>query len=143
MRIDSVLVSNHCLKKNGYKMLRKLRKMKKRRCADHIYSTSGFEDTYFFVLYCKALVEIIEKEYPEKLRFKEKSEAFLSYLNTVAQKNQRINIHILKGFLTSYTKFFNRVINEKHAFCFDEQIAELWNNKCIMAYIATWGMIIS
>ncbi len=141
MKINSVLSNNHHLKKNGYKMLRKLRKMKKRKCANKIYSLTGFEDTYFFVLYCKALCEIIEKEYPEKLTFKDKCDSFLSYLESTAKKKQRINMHILKGFLTSYTKFFNKIILEKHHFYFDQEITDLWNNKCIMAYIATWKTI--
>lgn len=142
MKLKSILRNNKDLKKNGYKMLRKLRKMEKRKGADKAYSVS-FGDTYGFVLYCQALVEIIKKEYHETdlyiVKFEKKCSRFLEYLNSKAKTQSKIKKSYLASFLKSYTKFFNKVIDKKYKFSFDQIIREIWNNKCLMAYIATWG----
>ena len=79
MKLKSILRSNHDLKKNGYHVLRKLHKIETRKGASKAYA-SAFDDTFFFVLGVRALVEIINKEYPEELVFLSRCDRFLSYL---------------------------------------------------------------
>ena len=107
--------------------------------AKKAYSTQ-FDDTFFFVLSVRALVDIIVKEYPEELFFFERCKRFLSYIDEVAAKRQRINGTILASFLHAYTNFFNNIISTRHTFVFNDEIVELWNTKCLMAYVATWGI---
>lgn len=139
MKLKSVLRSNHDLKKNGYIILRKLHKTETLKGAKKAYSTQ-FDDTFFFVLSVRALVDIIVKEYPEELFFLERCKRFLSYIDEVAAKRQRINGTILAAFLHAYTNFFNNIISTRHTFVFNDEIVELWNTKCLMAYVATWGI---
>lgn len=47
MKFDSLLKSSHDLKKNGYKMVRKLHKLEGKNGADKAYS-AVYQDTYFF-----------------------------------------------------------------------------------------------
>ena len=138
MKMKSVLRSNHDLKKNGYQILRKLHKMETRKGAKKAYATT-INNAYFFVLSIRALAEIIEKEYPEESFFLERCNRFLSYLNEAAAKGQRLNSAILSSFLHSYTCFFNYIISINHAFLFNNEIIELWNTKCLMAYLAAWS----
>lgn len=138
MKLKSVLHASHDLKKNGYRILRKLHKIETNKGANKAYA-SAIDDTFSFVLSVRALVDIINKEYPEELAFLERCDRFLSYLDKVAAKRQRINGAILASFLHVYTGFFNRVVSTHHVFRFDSEIIELWNQKCLMAYIATWG----
>lgn len=142
MKFDSMLKSNHDLKKNGYKVLRKLHKLEKKNGAELAYS-KALEESYGFVLSCQALIEIIYEEYghcDESSKFLGKCESFLSYLETISKTKSRINSKVLSSFLHSYTVFFNYIIKEKYHFVFNQRIIELWNMKCLMAYIATWGI---
>ncbi len=139
MKLKSVLRSNHNLKKNGYIILRKLHKMETLKGANKAYSIQ-FDDTFFFVLSVRALVDVIAKEYPQEVAFLERCDRFLSYLNEVAANRQKINGTILASFLHAYTNFFNYIVSTRHPFCFSDEIVELWNTKCLMAYVATWGI---
>lgn len=139
MKLKSVLRSNHDLKKNGYQILRKLHKMETKKGANKAYLAT-IDDAFFFVLSVRALVDIVCKEYPEEVAFLDRCDRFLSYLNDVAEKRQRINSTTLASFLHSYTVFFNSIISSHHIFSFNDDIIELWNTKCLMAYIATWGI---
>ena len=138
MKLKSILRSNHDLKKNGYKIIRKLHKLEKKDGSNRAYS-SAFEDTYFFVLTCRELVEIIRKEYPDAEYFIVRCNTFLSYLDSIAAKKAKIEKSVLASFLRAYTRFFNNIIEEKHRFDFGTEILEKWNSKCLMAYIAAWG----
>lgn len=142
MKLKAVLRNNRDLKKNGYKMIRKLHKMEKRKGAKKVYSVY-FEDAYGFVLYCRALVGIIRTEYKGKdefiLDFEKKCTKFLEYLDFIAGKQRKMKKSKLAGFLKAYTRFFNKIINKNYNFTFDQIIREKWNTKCLMAYIATWG----
>ncbi len=142
MKLRQVLRNSKDLKKNGYKMLRKLHKMEKRKGAEKAYAVC-FENTYGFVLYCRALVNIINMEYKETdefiLNFEKKCDKFLDYLDTIADRKGKMKKSKLSGFLKAYTKFFNKVVNKDYDFSFDQTIREQWNIKCLMAYIATWG----
>lgn len=138
MKFDSVLKSNHDLKKNGYRFLRKLHKLEKHKGADRAYA-AAIDDTYFFIIGCRALADIIKAEYPDAHVFAEKCDAFLIYLEAKARSKSRIDKGILSGFLRAYTRFFNRVIDQRKTFSFDQRMIELWNIKCLMAYVATWG----
>lgn len=139
MKLKSVLQSNHDLKKNGYHILRKLHKIETRKGASKAYA-SAYGDTFFFVLSVRALVEIIGKEYPEEVFFFKRCNEFLSYLDKVAAKRQKIDGTILASFLHAYTSFFNYIISIHHVFRFDNVIVNLWNTKCLMAYLATWSI---
>ncbi len=138
MKPKSVLHSTHDLKKNGYHILRKLRKIETRKGAKKAYSFP-FNDTFFFVLSIQALFEIMNKEYPEELVFLERCDRFQSYLENVAKKRQKINRTVLASFLQAYTKFFSHIVSVPHLFKFSDDIIEIWNTKCLMAYVATWG----
>lgn len=138
MELKSVLKSSHDLKKNGYHILRKLHKMETCKGADKVYAVV-IDNTYCFVLYVRALMEIISIEYPDELFFHERCSIFLSYLNGIAEAKQRINRSILASFLHAYTVFFNQIISDHHVFIFNQKIRDLWNQYCLMAYIATWG----
>lgn len=139
MKLKSILRSSHDLKKNGYIILRKLHKMETIKGANKAYATQ-FEDTFFFVLSVRALVDVIAKEYPQEVVFLNRCDRFISYINVVASKRQRINGNILASFLHAYTDFFNYIISTRRSFCFSDEIVELWNTKCLMAYVATWGV---
>lgn len=138
MKFDSLLRSSHDLKKNGYKMVRKLHKLEDRKGACKAYS-AVYQDTYFFLLCYRSLVKIIEEEYPNELKFSNKCEAFISYLDSIAERKGLISKSYLAGFLRSYTQFFNEMIEKKVNFRINQELITLWNQKCLMAYIATWG----
>lgn len=139
MKFDSVLKSNHDLKKNGYQVIRKLHKLEYISGMNRAYKAQ-IADTYYFVLGCRALVAIIEAEYPNAAVFVAKCNAFLSYLDSAANNKAKLSKSVIAGFLRAYTGFFNEVIAKKMPFRFDEPIVKLWNVDCLMAYIATWGV---
>lgn len=142
MKLKSILNSSKDLKKNGYRMLRKLHKMEKKKGAYRAYSVC-FEDVYGFVLYCRILIDIIKIEYDETdeyiSKFEKRCNNFLEYLDSIAQTQSKIEKSRLASFLKSYTKFFNKMMNKKYKFIFDKSVREKWNTECLMAYIATWG----
>ena len=142
MKFKSVVKTNKDLKKNGYKMIRKLHKMEKKKGAEKAYRAS-FEDTYMFVLYCKGLTELIEMEYCETdefvFSFKKKCIKFMEYLTFISASKTKINKSYLASFLKNYTKFFNKIIDKKYPFLVNQKVLEKWNIGCVMAYIATWG----
>lgn len=138
MKFDSILKNSHDLKKNGYRIFRKLHKMEKCQGAERAYA-AAIDDTYFFLVGCRTLIDIIRIEYSDMDKFLEKCDAFLMYLEAAALKKGKVDKTKLAGFLRSYTKFFNEIIDKKAKFTFTPEIVELWNTKCLMAYIATWG----
>lgn len=138
MKMRSILKSNQDLKKNGYTILRKLHKIETREGADHAYEVA-INNSYFFVLSCRNLVDIIRIEYPFANSFVHSCESFLEYLTDISAKKNRINRRKLSRFLHSYTLFFNKIIAEKHAFIYNQTIIDVWNTGCLMAYIAAWG----
>lgn len=146
MKLNSIISSNHSLKKNGYKLLCKLHKMEKKKGAQKAYS-AALEDTYFFILYIESLMEIIDIEYdnPEKekciKKFKEKNKEFLNYICSISQKEQKINKRVLANYLKAYTRFFNKMIKTRYTYKLTDEILIIWNEKCLMAYIATWGKL--
>lgn len=143
MKIKSVVKTNKDLKKNGYKMIRKLHKMEKKKGAEKAYGVS-FENTYMFVLYCKGLTELIEMEYGETdefvFLFKKKCIKFMEYLTFISASKSKINKSYLASFLKSYTKFFNKIIAKKYQLHVNQKALEKWNIGCVMAYIAAWGV---
>lgn len=142
MKLKSVIRTSKDLKKNGYKMIKKLHKMEKKKGAEKAYK-AVYEDTYTFVLYCKELTEVIAMEYGDTDKvvcaFKGKCENFIKYLESIAKTKSRINKSYLAGFLRAYTKFFNRIIEKQYPFSYRQDIIEKWNIGCLMAYVATWG----
>lgn len=142
MKFKSVVKTNKDLKKNGYKMIRKLHKMEKKKGAEKAYGAS-FENTYMFVLYCKGLTELIELEYGETdefaFSFKKKCIKFMEYLTFISASKTKISKSYLASFLKSYTKFFNKIIDKEYPFLVNQKVLEKWNIGCVMAYIATWG----
>lgn len=142
MKLQSLIRGHKDLKKNGYKMLRKLHKMEKKKGAKRAYATS-YEDVYMFVLYCEALVDIIKTEYNDReeyvLYFEKKSKRFLVYLNSIAETKSKMNKSRLARFLKVYTRFFNKIINKNYTFYFDQGMIEKWNLNCLMGFVATWG----
>lgn len=144
MKFKSVIMSNHDLKKNGYKILRKLHKIEKAKNIDRAYAAIC-EEGYFFVLSCKNLVELVKKQYSgikncnEFDAFLQKSESFLRHLETISISKARINKHILASYLKAYTVFFNKIIEAGIKFDVTQELLADWNLKCIMAYIAVWG----
>ena len=142
MKFKSVVKTNKDLKKNGYKMIRKLHKMEKKKGAEKAYGAS-FENTYMFVLYCKGLTELIELEYGETdefvFSFKKKCIKFMEHLTFISASKTKINKSYLSSLLKSYTKFFNKIIDKKYPFLVNQKVLEKWNIGCVMAYIATWG----
>lgn len=138
MRMNSVLKSNHDLKKNGYRIIRKLHKLESREGAERAYK-ADINDSYYFVLSCRALVDIINLEYPTAQKFKITCDAFLEHLDSIATRKARIDRKKLSSFLHSYTCFFNEVIEKKHVFVVNQGITDAWNTRCLMAYIAAWG----
>ena len=143
MKIKSVVKTNKDLKKNGYKMIRKLHKMEKKKGAEKAYGVS-FENTYMFVLYCKGLTELIEMEYGETdefvFLFKKKCIKFMEYLTFISASKSKINKSYLASFLKSYTKFSNKIIAKKYPLHVNQKALEKWNIGCVMAYIAAWGV---
>jgi hypothetical protein len=145
MKFNSIIKGNHCLKKNGYKIIKKLHKLERKKGAKRAYM-AVVDDTYFFVLACRNLIELIEMEYKnyedDKLieEFKNKSDSFIKYLDYMAENRKLINKHVLASYLKAYTKFFNKIIKENYKFNFNQEMVEIWNQKCLMAYIATWGI---
>ena len=143
MRFRSVITSNRDLKKNGYKLMRKLHKIEKRKGADKAYKAI-YEDTYMFVLYSKALTDLIVTEYGINdeliIKFKNKCDWFVNYLTKTAETKSKINKSYLVSYLKAYTKFFNKIIERGYPFVSKQEIIEKWNIGCLMAYIATWGI---
>ncbi len=144
MKFKSVITSNHALKKDGYKILRKLHKIEKGKNIDYAYA-AVCEEGYFFVLSCKNLIELVKKQYDKfdeikgLNKFLKKSAMFLNHLETISHNKTKINKHILASYLKSYTEFFNEVIDAGIKFEVTQEMLADWNLKCIMAYIAVWG----
>lgn len=142
MKFKSIINTNKDLKKNGYKMIRKLHKMEKKKGMEKAYKVS-FENTYMFVLYCKGLMELIEMEYGETDEFvslfSKKCKNFMKYLESISVSKNKISKTYLTSFLKSYTKFFNKIVDKKYPFIFNQEVREKWDIDCLMAYIATWG----
>ena len=143
MKLKSVLKNSKDLKKNGYKIIRKLHKLETKKGVKKAYKASH-NDTYMFVLYCRGLTDLIEREYGEVdefvFLFREKSKKFMQYLLSVSKSKGKINKSYLAGFLKSYTKFFNKIIDKRYPFFVNQEIIEKWNIECLMAYLATWGV---
>lgn len=144
MKFKSVITSNHDLKNNGYKILRKLHKIEKTKSVNRAYN-AVCEEGYFFLLSCKNLIELIKMQYTgtEGINglevFLRKSESFLNHLETIAHSRKKINKHILAAYLKSYTKFFNEVIDNGVQFRVTQEMLVDWNMRCIMAYLSVWG----
>ena len=144
MKFDVVIENSHMLKKNGYKILKKMHKIEKKKGAQRAYNAS-FEDTYFFVLMCYNLVKLIEREYEDiknesfVIEFKIKSNNFLLYLMSISKDKRCINKKKLSHYLKAYTKFFKKILSSKCKFVINEDTISLWNEKVLMSYIATWG----
>lgn len=143
MKFDSILKSNHDLKKNGYKMLKKLHSLESSKGANKAYSAQ-LSETYMFIQMCVYLVDIIRNEYPQSdpvvSSFLRKCSSFLNYLDELSLRKGKMNKSKIGGFLRAYTKFFNYVCNNKFYFSFNQTIIDAWNQKCIMAYISTWPL---
>lgn len=139
MKMKSVIKTNKDLKKNGYRIIRKLqRKQKERKRHTRLYLK-----IYMFILYCKGLTDIIELKYKGTDEFVSsfnRCEKFVKYLEQISVSKNKINKTYLAGFLKSYTKFFNgKFIKKGYPFFINQEILEKWNINCLMAYIATWG----
>lgn len=139
MKFKSVLHNSRDLKKNGYKIIRKLHKMETRKGADNAYQ-AVIHDSYYFVAGCRALINIIKYQYPEAELFEKRCDGFIQYLEMKAETKSRLQKKKVSSFLKYYTKFFNKTINEGHKFVFDDYTLRMWNEKCLMAYIATWNV---
>lgn len=144
MKFKPFLQCHHDLKKNGYKIIKKLHKLESRKNLDSIYLMKCKEG-YFFVLSCKNLFNIICMQYNSNdsivsqfKKFDSKSNMFLHHLETIAQNQMRINKHILASYLSAYTKFFNFIIAQQIPFHMSQDDIVYWNSKCIMAYYAAW-----
>ena len=137
MKFDSELKSHHDLQKNGYKVIRQLHKMECRDGANRAYSTR-LGNTYYFIVGCEAFVDIIKNEYPDDTAFGAKCSSFLSYLNSAAKNKSTLSRSIIASFLKAYTSFFNKILVEKRPFVFNQNLRDIWNRNCLMAYIATW-----
>lgn len=144
MKFKSIIKSNHALKKNGYKILRKLHKLEKKKNLDYIYSATCKEG-YFFILACKNLIKLITNQYNGIIcssnleKFSQQSDLFLKHLENAARNRKRINKHLLSSYLKTFTIFFNIIIENKTEFRIRKELLEEWNQKCIMAYISAWG----
>ena len=144
MKFDSLINSHHDLKKNGYKILRKLHILEKRSNLSKVYA-ARCANGYFVVLSCKNLADILLDLYGHCedvfiKRFLKKTNAFTNYLDTIAMKQTKIDANILSSYLTSYTHFFNYIINDcSLKFIPDKSFLSKWNMGCIMAYTAVWG----
>lgn len=143
MKFDSVLKSNHDLKKNGYKMIKKLHSLERCKGTNKAYNAQ-IGGSYMFVQMCVHFVDIINYEYPQSdpvvCSFSRKCSAFLKYIDDISMHRGKINKSILGDFLRCYTKFFNYICDNKYKFLFDQTVIDLWNQKCIMAYISTWPL---
>ena len=144
MKFDSLLKSNHDLKKNGYKILRKLHKLEKRSNLSKAYSAYCSEGC-FVVLSCRNLSEILYDLYGNREEqyinlFLQRTAEFVKYLEFIADSRSVINPKMLVSYLTSYTTFFNRIIEEHYVkFSPNKDLYTKWNVGCLMAYVAVWG----
>lgn len=144
MKFKSLIKSNHDFKKNGYIIIRKLHKLEKKKNLNYVY-TAICQEGFFFVLSCKNLIELIEKEYTGKIQeekfynFRRKSELFLNHLEYISINKTKINKKILSSYLKTYTTFFNEIIDDDIKFTINNSILSEWNLRCIMPYIAVWN----
>ena len=144
MKFDSLLKSNHDLKKNGYKILRKLHKLENRANLSKAYGASCSKGC-FVVLSCKELADIISDmygSYDEQYikSFLHHTAWFVNYLESVARIYSTLKSSILATYLTAYTKFFNQIIEgQRVKFSPNRVLYTKWNAGCIMAYTAVWG----
>lgn len=145
MNFKSILRCNHDLKKNGYKIIRKLHKLEMKKNTESAY-LKKCKEGYFFVLSYKNLFSIIKNQYgnDEKISrefnaFEKKSNLFLSHLESISRNKAQINKRILASYLTAYTNFFNLIICYKVPFFVTQEMLIEWNQKCLMAYYAAWS----
>ncbi len=145
MNLKSILRCNHDLKKNGYKIIRKLHKLESRKNLDKVYIRKCREG-YFAVLSFVNLISLIQKQYSDNKdisfvfnEFMRKSNIFLHHLEYVSENRIRVNRHKLSSYLSSYTDFFNTIIQLKVPFNITQEVLIDWNRKCVMAYYAVWS----
>ena len=143
MKFCSILCSHHDLKKNGYKIIKKLHKLERRTNLDRAYSKSC-QDGFFVVLACKNLAELLELQYGKYENvyiqsFLQRTNQFVAYLEFTANNHARVNAQYLSAYLSAYTTFFHQIRNDRILFDSNPQIIEKWNVGCIMAYNVVWG----
>ncbi len=144
MKFKSVIASNHDLKKNGYKIIGKLHKLELRKNFCRAYSASCSEG-YFFVLSCSNLIGLVISEYDKTQVgtmmdvFIRKSNSFLNHLIDISNSKTTIDKRRLSAYLTTYTEFFNYLIENNVHFNISQKMLVEWNVRCVTAYIAVWG----
>lgn len=144
MKFDSLIKNNHDLKKNGYKIFRKLHKLEKRANLPKAYGAKC-QNGYYVVLSCKGFYDVLydlygnyEDEYIKC--FLEKTSHFIDYLDAIAVASVTVDSKILSNYLTSFTQFFNRITEDQHIkFSPSKNFFVKWNAGCVMAYTAVWG----
>lgn len=143
MLFKSIIRSNHDLKKNGYKIVRKLHKLEKRANLARVYSFTTNGDCYVYLCF-RGLEDILTAEYGSYdntyiRSFLEFTHDFSNYLECITKSNSRISSARLASYLSAYTEFFNRISDENIPFQVNDVILAKWNIGCIMAYTAVWG----
>ena len=131
MKIKSVVKTNKDLKKNGYKMIRKLHKMEKKKGAEKAYGAS-FENTYMFVLYCKGLTELIEMEYGETDEF------VFSFKKKCIKFNQKAVSSIIKRKYVRY--FIAEFLISWYYICMKENLIHYRTCVCNINYHMVWSV---
>jgi len=127
------------MKKNGYKILRKLHKLESR------HNLLKYRPKIRFAYYsCKELIDLLYSVYgihnDQYIQdFFKKSYHFCRYVKYICDTNSRINKSILSDYLTTYTKFFIYIKQSHIKFTVNHNFIESWHTKCLMSYIAIWG----
>lgn len=143
MKFDVIITNNHQLKKNGYKVIRKLRDVNRPGKFTKAASASCNEGSYYY-LACKALVELMKEVYlpsenPTVNRFFQDADSFLNYLNQASAMKEKLNTSRIAAFERDYTTFFHYLSKENIEYSDSPKARSLWGEKCLMAHLAVWS----
>jgi len=143
--IKPFLKSTHDLKKNGYKVLRRLHRIENADAARSIYQKSCKQGAFVFlsVFHLANVVrdsmQLENKEYAEHKKFAVRTQKLVDILLKASTEGCAISRQVVVSYLKAYTKFFNFVKENRQKIMYNQAIHDEWSNKVVLAYIATWG----
>lgn len=141
MNFKSTITNMHDFKKNGYKIIKKLHKLEKRKNLKTAYSSTN-GSTYFWVISVEGLINLLKSQYGTYnnqfvTEFLKCSNDFVTYINNVAKRKGKISKKRVASYLHSYTKFYNKAkgtINLRSSI----NLLSTWYINCVMPYYSVW-----
>lgn len=139
MNLNNGLKSTHDLKKCSYRMLRKMHSLEAR---GSLRECPKLNNEYYVVLCLQHMADIMGKSYTYNANAKDFAlglEELIKVLQMRTQNGLRVNRSILVACLKTHTRVFNWLEDNKIRIKADDALSELWNMKCVVAYVCQFG----